>query len=594
MRDFLGAVLLRIKNSSLQTKLFFSYFILMCLPILTLSAFSYHKISQVATEKSMDISRLYLLQTQSLLDAQLTRMANISQVVSQDTEIRRLLETEDISFSEEFDAIRKLNNTITNIRALYDIDKIRLYISPEFRYSRSNDITYDISTLYGETWYQEMLTDVRTTAVRPPYVLHAPLQPDEEYISVVTLIRSYRDMREILGVVSVDMPVRELSALLSTADFTHEGFVALVDREGGLICRHGKGDFENRDSLWESAMERFPEGSGVMSENGLTVGLSAPLLDDWRILSVLPTQSLFSESGSLWKQLLLVAALVGAAVYMLGYFYARHNTKRVRELVNLMNQAERGDFSVKCVVDCEDEIGELQSSFNFMVSQVSTLLGERYNLGKSLKETELKALQAQINPHFLYNTLDLISWKAQKGGNPEISDIVCKMARFYQLSLSSGSDFIRLADEFSHIRLYVELQNLRFERPVRLDTQLSPEAADCRIMKLLLQPIVENSIAHGILDREGPGVIRIAAGIREGSLYIRVEDNGIGMEKAKLTAIRSRDKQWQVDSSGHGFGLLNVIDRLKVYYNDRYSFDISSTVGQGTVVSICIPADIGS
>ena len=158
--------------------------------------------------------------------------------------------------------------------------------------------------------------------------------------------------------------------------------------------------------------------------------------------------------------MIVLTIIISVIAFILSYVYAKYSTRRIKTLAKQVQRVENGDLNVSCIVDSDDEIGELQNSFNFMVRRISVLIDERYNLGKNLKDMELRALQAQINPHFLYNTLDLISWKATANGDMETVDIVVKLARFYRLSLSNGSDFLPLSDEAEHVRLFVELTNL--------------------------------------------------------------------------------------------------------------------------------------
>ena len=226
--------------------------------------------------------------------------------------------------------------------------------------------------------------------------------------------------------------------------------------------------------------DTFGASSGVSTAGNAVYGLSAPIFDGWRIFTVASMGNLLSPVSDLRDQMILLTVIISIIAFCLSYLYARYSTRRIKTLAEQVRRVENGDLSVSCIVDSEDEIGELQNSFNFMVRRISLLVDERYNLGKNLKDMELRALQAQINPHFLYNTLDMIAWKAMASGNQETVDIVVKLARFYRLSLSNGSDFLPLSDEVEHVRLFVELTNLCRSRNVQLNTEVSPNIADYR------------------------------------------------------------------------------------------------------------------
>ncbi len=215
---------------------------------------------------------------------------------------------------------------------------------------------------------------------------------------------------------------------------------------------------------------------------------------------------------------------------------------------------------------------------------------KQYQLGKNLNTMELKVLQAQINPHFLYNTLDLISWTAKRNDMEEVCDIVIKLSRFYRISLSNGSDYISIANEVEHVRLYVELQNLRFLKDIELKTEVDPELEDYRIMKLLLQPIVENSILHGIANSDKEkGIIFLSVQPVEGMIRITIRDNGIGMNQTTIYRLMTYDEIPNEGQDTGGYGLKNVINRLKLYYDNQARITFDSTPEEGTSVTILIP-----
>ena len=277
-------------------------------------------------------------------------------------------------------------------------------------------------------------------------------------------------------------------------------------------------------------------------------------------------------------------------MYFLSYFYGKQNSKRIKALASQIRVVESGNFNVNCIVDSADEIGDLQASFNYMVRQINNLMKEQYQLGKNLNAMEMRVLQAQINPHFLYNTLDLISWAAKRNDMDAVCDIVLNLSKFYRISLSKGSDYITIANEVEHVRLYVQLQNLRFSKKIELVTEVDKELENYRIMKLLLQPIVENSILHGIAnsDKEN-GVVYLSIKLQNGNIRIVIEDNGIGMDQTTIYRLMTYN---EIDIEGQytgGYGLKNVIGRLKLYYDNKAQINFDSTPGQGTTVTILIP-----
>lgn len=594
MRSFLGFLVMKYKNSSFQNKLFYSYFILIFVPLIILSYFSYNQSAGVITAQSKNIASLYLNQTEGLLKSEFLKMATIAQIISQDSEIRNVLENSDssLTFSQEYDEMGKLYKEVTRIQGLYEVDRIRLYISQNFRFSRANEVTYSMAEIEEKEWYKWMVENRLSTMILPPYSFRMPMASSFSQISIVTLIHSRGDFNKILGAVFVDMSEDKLAGYLETASYTKNTSAYIIDGTGNIICRTGNTELltpQKLKGLLSELLKASKEHTLLTTDNAV-IGISGEVYGDWRIISAVSFRDILDQSSKLKWQLIIFSALIGILAYVIAYLYARYSSKRLKHLSQQIKQAEQGNFSIACIVDSEDDIGELQNSFNFMVRRINTLLQEQYELGQNLQKLEMKVLQAQINPHFLYNTLDLVSWKAKKCGNGEIEDIVLKLARFYQISLSNGNDFIPLKNEFEHIRLYVALQNMRLKNEIDLQLELEPEIAEVPVIKLLLQPLVENSIIHGILNmEEQQGIISVRAERSNEYIRIVITDNGAGIGKSKLLTIQSHENYHAPSHQQGGFGLINVIDRLKAHYGKNCTFNIVSAPFHGTEITICIP-----
>lgn len=586
---------LRYKNCSMRVKLFASFFLLIFIPIIVLTVFAAYRSTAIIQEQSMEIARLYLQQTENEMESELYKIATVSSSVAQTAEVHEVLEKQNtgISFSEEYDDMNELYKTIESTRALQNLYQIRLFISDSFTHSRSNYITYPLSSVSDTDWYHQLVDQYQTQALLPPSTFQPPLSEPQEVLSVVTLIRSRKDITRILGVVSVDVLKSDLIDILQRNNYAEQSAAYLVDENLNIVCGANSTFPVSEADLaaqLQQMRDTFGASSGVSTAGNAVYGLSAPIFDGWRIFTVASMGNLLSPVLDLRDQMILLTVIISIIAFCLSYLYARYSTRRIKTLAEQVRRVENGDLSVSCIVDSEDEIGELQNSFNFMVRRISLLVDERYNLGKNLKDMELRALQAQINPHFLYNTLDMIAWKAMASGNQETVDIVVKLARFYRLSLSNGSDFLPLSDEVEHVRLFVELTNLCRSRSVQLITEVAPNIADYPIMKLILQPIVENSLFHGLYelsDREG--VIRLTAEQIGSYVQIQIADNGVGIEKSKLAELLAKKERPVVNTKRGGYGIGNILERLRIYYDDRFTFQIESAILTGTTVTIRIP-----
>lgn len=586
---------LRYKNCSMRVKLFASFFLLIFIPIIVLTVFAAYRSTAIIQEQSMEIARLYLQQTENEMESELYKIATVSSSVAQTAEVHEVLEKQNtgISFSEEYDDMNELYKTIESTRALQNLYQIRLFISDSFTHSRSNYITYPLSSVSDTDWYHQLVEQYQTQTLLPPSIFQPPLSEPQEVLSVVTLIRSRKDITRILGVVSVDVLKSDLIDILQHNNYAEQSAAYLVDENLNIVCGANSTFPVSEADLaaqLQQMRDTFGASSGVSTAGNAVYGLSAPIFDGWRIFTVASMGNLLSPVSDLRDQMILLTVIISIIAFCLSYLYARYSTRRIKTLAEQVRRVENGDLSVSCIVDSEDEIGELQNSFNFMVRRISLLVDERYNLGKNLKDMELRALQAQINPHFLYNTLDMIAWKAMASGNQETVDIVVKLARFYRLSLSNGSDFLPLSDEVEHVRLFVELTNLCRSRNVQLITEVAPNIADYPIMKLILQPIVENSLFHGLYelsDREG--VIRLTAEQIGSYVQIQIADNGVGIEKSKLAELLAKKERPVVNTKRGGYGIGNILERLRIYYDDRFTFQIESAILTGTTVTIRIP-----
>ena len=586
---------LRYKNCSMRVKLFASFFLLIFIPIIVLTVFAAYRSTAIIQEQSMEIARLYLQQTENEMESELYKIATVSSSVAQTAEVHEVLEKQNtgISFSEEYDDMNELYKTIESTRALQNLYQIRLFISDSFTHSRSNYITYPLSSVSDTDWYHQLVDQYQTQALLPPSTFQPPLSEPQEVLSVVTLIRSRKDITRILGVVSVDVLKSDLIDILQRNNYAEQSAAYLVDENLNIVCGANSTFPVSEADLaaqLQQMRDTFGASSGVSTAGNAVYGLSAPIFDGWRIFTVASMGNLLSPVSDLRDQMILLTVIISIIAFCLSYLYARYSTRRIKTLAEQVRRVENGDLSVSCIVDSEDEIGELQNSFNFMVRRISLLVDERYNLGKNLKDMELRALQAQINPHFLYNTLDMIAWKAMASGNQETVDIVVKLARFYRLSLSNGSDFLPLSDEVEHVRLFVELTNLCRSRNVQLITEVAPNIADYPIMKLILQPIVENSLFHGLYElSDRVGVIRLTAEQIGSYVQIQIADNGIGIEKSKLAELLAKKEKPVVNTKRGGYGIGNILERLRIYYDDRFTFQIESAILTGTTVTIRIP-----
>ncbi len=251
---------------------------------------------------------------------------------------------------------------------------------------------------------------------------------------------------------------------------------------------------------------------------------------EWDMVTLGPYSSFTLAITSLVKIIIGVSALILLLAWFLSKPVAYTITKRIHFLCGYMQQTKDGILKEVPDIIYKDEIGTLYENYNFMITRIHTLLHENYQMGRELKSAEYKALQSQINPHFLYNTLDMISWLSYQKKPEQISSVVYSLANFYKLSLNKGKYIVPISDEISHVTYYMKIQDLRFSGEIRFLTDIDPVILQYSIPKITLQPIVENALFHGILEKKSKsGQIIIHGILAEDNVLLIVEDDGVGI-----------------------------------------------------------------
>ena len=285
---------------------------------------------------------------------------------------------------------------------------------------------------------------------------------------------------------------------------------------------------------------------------------------------------------------LITAAVLG--VIVVSSLILRSITEPLERLCRVTERIARGEFTAKARIDTQDEIRVLSDSVDDMAENLRIMMDQIKEDERKMRRAELRLLQEQINPHFLYNTLDTIVWLIEGGDLEKAVNIVVSLSEFFRLVLSKGQEFITIREEEMHIRSYLEIQQARYRDILKFEISIDPEIYDCRILKLTLQPIVENSLYHGIKYKRAEGIIEVI-GKQEGDrIRFLVRDNGVGMEPEVLDKLRE-EIQKPCQETEKGFGLANVNERIRMNFGTEYGMEIDSVKNEGTCVSITLPME---
>jgi two-component system sensor histidine kinase YesM len=353
-------------------------------------------------------------------------------------------------------------------------------------------------------------------------------------------------------------------------------------------------DLKNENQL----SNNFEYGQG---DQTLYVNYANLDVNDWRVVSVQLKSELLAGLGDIQRFTLLVGFICLLLSLGLSYWLAATITRPIGVLRNLMRRVEDGDFATRFNLSYENEIGDLGRSFNSMIEQTQQLLAQVKTEQSAKRQAELRALQAQINPHFLYNTLDSIYWKALMKETEAVSEMAVSLSKLFRLGLNSGHEITTVAKELEHVRNYLEIQQLCYGDTFAYIIKAQPEVAELKIVKLILQPLVENSLLHGFanfLQKEGQAVqgkIEIAAYLDKatGQLCMRVCDNGSGFDVAEISQRLTLNETGLETSSKNerGYALSNVHARLQLHYGAAYQLEMSSLPYERTCLEIRVPIE---
>lgn len=572
---------------SLRGKLLCIFFLLLVLPLGAFTLYAFHRINTVIEEQTFSSSQKAFEDTHTAVDDLFRRLTQVTDILTMDPTLYALASgnAETTSYIQRLDDRNRISTTFDYLRSMSGVDRIRLYVNSDYLYTNSTDIV-SLQSVADSHWFESFQNGNVACWFGPADFSDQPEQ-EQQWYSLMRLIYDPSSVQKPLAILRVDIAADRVDAAVSRSTITQNGTVLLLNDRQVLTA-------SSPDKAQELSGSLPAESAAGWTEVDTSLGhfyIQSITLEDcgWTLAAALPEDDIFRTSRELWLEMLVVVLLLTGVAYFLAYRLSHSIARRLYRLNDTMHAVEHGDVSARVEPQGRDEIGQLMCSFSNMMTRIDTLMDEKLEQGQQIKALELKALQAQINPHFLYNSLDLINCTAIAYNVPKISRMVNALARFYRLSLSRGREVIPLADELKHARLYVEIQNMRFEDRVQVEWNIEPGTEQCSIIKIVLQPIIENAIIHGIFEREDKtGCLRIAANRQQDDLIITVEDNGVGMDQATWEANFSADAS-SANTKG-GYGVRNINERLHLAYGPEYGLFCESEIGRGTRVTIRIPA----
>lgn len=579
-------------GTSLRLKLLLIYFLLLLLPLGIFTFYAFHRISALTQEQTFTAARKTFDETAAALENSFGRLDEVLDILSLDSSVYQVSSDNHADYTARLTDSDRLLTVFNHLKTLSGVHQIRLYIWNDYLYSNQKaDILYAAD--YEDSHWFHMLSSGDAVCWLAPGDFYDQAAQEQNWFSAARILYDPTDIQKPLAVLRADLDASDLQDTVSNANLTANGSFLLLRGDETVLT--------SLNTVNETLISRLtPQLADTVSSQWETCTvdgkryyiLCRPLqYADWRIASVLPYDDVYSLSRELRAEMCLIVVLLGAAAYALAYLISQSSLKRISLLAHTMYRVEQGDVSTRLTPVGRDEIGQLMGSYARMMERIDSLLEEKVEYGRQIKNLELKALQAQINPHFLYNTLDLISCTALLHGVPEIRETVNALARFYKLSLSGGKEVISIEQELTHAMLYVQIQNMRFENRIHMKLEAEDSVKSCTIIKIILQPIIENAIIHGIFEKpDKTGSISVTASRSADGIRISVADDGIGMDEETLRINFSLAPDGRITETRGGYGICNIHDRLRLAYGSPYGLSCQSTPGKGTVVTVFIPA----
>jgi len=495
---------------------------------------------------------------------------------------------------QDYEMSAKLFNYSMNSRS--DISSIMIFGNKSLLLYKSIYSYLSVVKDYSQyPWYQLAQENESKPIITGPQTHEFLVGNTEPTISLSRTIQSYED-GSFLGVILIDLNLNKIEEICGSVNANNDMNLCILNNQGELVYEENDVSASNYSFSDASVLGDFQSAMQKAGGQNFTIDLGGKEYQvvsksmaktDWTILALTP----LSNVNQSMYQILITIILVVAAVLLITIISLNTILKRVVkpiiDLKNYMDLADKGNLTVGVDIQSTDETGLLAKSFNRMLGRIDGLMKQVVSEQEEKRKYELQALQAQINPHFLYNTLDSIIWMAEMK-NPDVVPMTEALAKLFRISLNKGNELISITDEFEHVRNYLVIQSMRYKNKFDYTLSIADEVRYCKTIKLIIQPVVENSIYHGIKEMKEKGRIIIAAFRDEDSLVITITDNGIGMEENICDSILKKESQG-AKNGGSGIAVKNVNERIKLHFGDKYGLSYVSTKDKGTIATLLLP-----
>lgn len=578
---------------SVKNRIMLFFLVIMLLPIIILDVFTNRAYSRIIEKNVNEHTSQMINQIERNIESYLQSVENIVMYISELPEVIEYISEEDdlddinleIKLKKSLNVYRDVNPEILGILIVNTNDK---YISNELE-----KINRD--PLENEKWYIESIKNPgKAQYFSNPIGRNINSNLKHSADDVLSISKAIIDDKteEILGVILIDINLKKFEEIIKDNYIGEKGFFYILDKNNDIVYSPVNPIIYRikRESLNEKSDSIIKE----ISNESFKIMYDTSDKTGWKTIGVFSLKDILSDVNVMKNIAIIIIISTLCLAIFSSIVFTNSIVRPIKELNRLMKRAELGDLDLRFDErEFKDEFGELGHSFNHMIKEIKELIDMVYKEQRSKRKAEIKILQAQIKPHFLYNTLDTIGWMAEEYGAKDIVEIVYALTKVFRIGLNKGREVINVSEEIEHINSYMIIQKVRYEDKLDYDINYDENLKYVPMLKLTTQPIVENAIYHGIKQKRGKGNISINFTEVDNNLVIKISDNGAGIDEDKLNEINAMLESDNISSitseNGSGYGIYNVNSRIKLTYGNQYGLKYFSEINKGTMVEIIIP-----
>lgn len=592
------AARLPVKFKSIQSSIFCAVSILVLSAVLAVTVVSLRYTNSSIYENSVMYTQTIIGQLNQNIDSYISYMDNIASLVAGSGDAYKYLYSESgidalslkeynqcrQRLTEQFKTILKGRSDIRNIGIVRRENESSSLFNNGMS-TRNQNLKLDT-----QHWYADAVGKYDHYNLTSSHVQNVISGERPWVITLSRGIRNYTGEGDSDGVVFIDLNYSAISELCTQNSVGTKGYVFILDQDGNIVYHpqqqqlYNELQTENISLIMNAKTDVVTAGKG---DDEKIYALSHSETTGWTIVGCMNMSELLKNSRKARSIYVLVALGLIAVALVISSEIARNITFPIQKLRDSMKRVQKGDFSAAEIeVYSDNEIGSLTRSFNVMTHKIQDLMAQNIQEQEQKRKIELKALQSQINPHFLYNTLDSIIWMAEGKKNEEVVLMTASLARLLRQSISIENELVTIGQEIEYVRSYLTIQKMRYKDKLEFEINVDPRITHAQIIRLVLQPIVENAIYHGLKYKESKGMLKVHGYELGERIIIDVTDNGVGMDEETLKHIYDKHK---VNYHSNGVGVYNVQQRLVLYYGKEYGIIYHSEKGKGTTATVVIP-----